>query len=71
MLVVNQKFYGYKGEEITIVSKGNVTTMFSNGTTHLNFEVELALKNEKTTRAVSVSNRLELERLKEKYKTLD
>lgn len=62
MLVVNQKFYGTHGEEVSVIKQDNLFTEFSNGEKWCTFEIELKLKNERTTKAVSISNRIELER---------
>jgi hypothetical protein len=67
MLVVNQKFYDFSGNEIFISSTDNLFFIFSNGEKWLKFEIELKLKNERTTKAVAISNRLELERRQNKF----
>lgn len=67
MLVFNQKFYDFSGAEIFITSSDNLFFIFSNGEKWLKFEIELKLKNEITTRAVSISNRIELERRLNKF----
>jgi len=67
MLVVNQKFYDFSGNEIFITSIDNLFFIFSNGEKWLKFEIELKMKNERTTKAVSISNRIELERRLNKF----
>ena len=62
MLVVKQKFYDFEGKEIFISSSDNLFFIFSNGEKWMKFEIELKLKNERTTKAVSILNRIELER---------
>jgi hypothetical protein len=67
MLVVKQKFYDFAGKEIFISSSDNLFFIFSNGEKWMKFEIELKLKNERTTKAVSISNRIELERRQNKF----
>lgn len=66
MLVVNQKFYDFSGAEIFISSSDNLFFIFSNGEKWMKYEIELKLKNERTIKAVSILNRLELERRQNK-----
>jgi hypothetical protein len=67
MLVFNQKFYDFSGTEIFITSTDNLFFIFSNGEKWLKFEIELHLKNERASKAVSISNRIELERRQNKF----
>lgn len=68
MLVYKQQFYGSSGELLTILSQDNLFTTFSNNQKFATFEVELALKNEASSKSLSISNRLELERRQNKNK---
>lgn len=67
MLVVNQKFFNFAGDEIFVTSSDNLFFYFSNGEKWLKFEIEMKLRNERETKAVAISNRLELERRKNKF----
>lgn len=67
MLVVNQKFFNFAGEEIFVTSSDNLFFYFSNGEKWLKFEIEMKLRNERETRAVAISNRIELERRQNKF----
>ena len=62
MLVYQGKFYGTHGEELAIVSQDKLFTIFSDGTKWMTCEIDLKVKNEASTKAVSISNRIELER---------
>jgi hypothetical protein len=66
MLVVNQKFYGANGEELSITKQDKLFTEFSNGQKFMTCEIDLKLKNEASTKAVHISNKIELERRKGK-----
>ena len=62
MLVYQGKFYGTRGEELAIVSQDKLFTIFSDGTKWMTCEIDLKVKNEASAKAVSISNRIELER---------
>ncbi len=62
MLVYQGKFYGNNGEELSIVSQDKLFTTFSNDTKYLTCEVEMKVRNEASSKALSISNRIELER---------
>ena len=66
MLVYQVKFFGNRGEELTIVSKDKLFTLFSDGSKWMTCEIDLKVKNEANTKAVSISNRIELERRRAK-----
>ena len=67
MLVVAQKFFDFAGKEIFISSSDKLFFIFSNGEKWLKFEIEMKLRNERETRAVAISNRIELERRQNKF----
>lgn len=66
MLVYQGKFFGSSGEELTIVSQNKLFTRFSDGTKWMTCEIDLKVRNEASTKAVSISNRIELERRRAK-----
>ncbi len=67
MLVVNRKFYDTFGNEVSIKEKDKLFTTFSNEQKWLSCEIDLLLKNEKSSKSVEILNRLELKRRKEKF----
>ena len=62
MLVYQGKFYGTHGEELSIINQDKLFTIFSDGTKWMTCEIDLKVKNEARTKAVSILNRIELER---------
>lgn len=62
MLVYQGKFFGNKGEVLSIVNQDKLFTIFSDGTKYLTCELNMNVKNEASSKALSISNRIELER---------
>lgn len=67
MLYYDGMFYDSQGHAVAITSDDGLLTTFDNGATYMTCEIKNQIKNYDRTPAVRISNRIELERRREKY----